>query len=190
MLTPTRLQRPLACLALLSVSMLVGCAASHQVAGAISGRPYVPTAADRAQQPIKEAFAPVPPAEGKAVIYFYRNSQFLAAGRDYTVSLNGTPKANIPSGSYVRVEVEPQQYKILARPTTLAMLNPPIDGEIELAPNEVRYVLIAIGAKSAGQSVSYKNPKLNQNFWSSDNSLQLVSAADAVGELSRIGPSQ
>lgn len=170
------------------VIALAGCATTKQIAGAINGQPYVPTVEERTRLPVNPKFSLEPPAEGKSVVYFYRTSQLLGGARDYTFFLDGAAVSNVPSGSYARVEIEPRRYKLKAQPTTLAALNSPIEGQLEVLPGDTLFVRLALGAKQVATLNKYQGGTLKsqQGLWTSDSQLQQVGKDEAVFDMSRI----
>ncbi|MDT9001361.1 hypothetical protein RQP53_18925 [Paucibacter sp. APW11] len=177
--------------ALMAVAVLCSaCTSVREVAGAINGQPYVPTAEERAAMPARPDFKLLEPPSGKVALYFYRTSQLLGGGMDYQVWLDDKMVGLVPSGEYLRVLVEPGRYQLKAHPNFQLFFKAELLGEIDVTPDTVRTVRIRVGAKqlSSWTKTSASGKMTVGGFWTADSQLFEVDQTEAAFDMARIKP--
>ena len=169
-------------------ALQLGCTSTRELAGAVTGKPYVPTAEDRAKVTASSDFKIVPPAQGKAALYIYRNSQLLGALRDREVFLNDKSYGRVGSGQYRRLELEPGEYKVRVQFATFAAQNPPTEGVMQLQPNSILIVRMNVGATQVATVQKYVgNVKQNETgLWANSFQLEVVPESAGTFDMSRI----
>ena len=170
-------------------TLLGGCASptAKELMGAAIGRPYQPTAEDRAKLPADPNFKLQAPAAGKAVVYVYRNSQFYAGGVNYQVFIDDRLAGVVASGRYLRLELEPgehdmrtqmPQYVSTATPAADDLNNiqpvPKLERRLRLQPDETFVLRLNLGERKEGMV-------MRQIF-----NLEAISPEEAAFDMSRL----
>jgi Protein of unknown function (DUF2846) len=169
--------------------LLAGCATptAKELVGAAIGRPYQPTAEDRAKLPADSNFKLQPPASGKAVVYIYRNSQFYAGGVNYQVFIDDRLSGAMGNGQYVRLEMASGEYDLRTqRPQYVSTTAPAADDlnniqavpklnrRLRLQPDETFILRLNLGERQVGLN--------RQEIFN----LEAVGPEEAVFDMSRL----
>ncbi|MGM9483732.1 hypothetical protein ACS5PN_21220 [Roseateles sp. NT4] len=186
-----------------SALFLSGCsspAAGKEIMGSMIGRPYTPTAEDRAQLPTDPNFKLQPASSGKAVVYVYRNSQVFASAMDYEIHIDERLAAKLANGRYVRLELEPGAHVLHAQipqyvpdtPAAADDLNniqrvPRAVRNLNLQPGEIYIARLNRGQKYV-DTVHVSKSK-DVTLLSKVFNLEPISAEEGLFDMSRLQPS-